>query len=88
MTFGMIDTDNWRPTYGLRDILFSLETILIEEDMNFATLQSMQMCDQFRKMSISGSTENSMDVEDRSGVGLELVMPSSLKRQTPMSASQ
>ena len=88
MTFGFINSDNWKPIYGINNILFSLETILIEEDKNYVMLQSMQMCEQFRKMNISGDGWNCMDLEEEACPGVDKFSPVSLKRFWPEVKSQ
>jgi hypothetical protein len=89
MTFGFLNKDEWKPTFKINNILFSLETVLIEEDSNYVTMQSTQMCEQFWKMSLGdGGLGGAMDIEASGGPQVVVLTPASLKRQMPLVGCQ
>ena len=89
MTFGFLNKDEWKPTFKINNILFSLETVLIEEDSNYVTMQGKQMCEQFWKMRIGdGRVEGGMGIEVSDVAGVGVGMGASLKRRGPLASGR
>ena len=52
MSFGFVDPDTWDQKFGISEVLFSLEMILIECDKRYSTLQSVEFCEKFQMLSL------------------------------------
>lgn len=52
MSFGFVDHSTWDQKFGISEVLFSLEMILVECDKRYSTLQSVEFCEKFQMLSL------------------------------------
>jgi hypothetical protein len=52
MSFGFVDLSTWDQKFGISEVLFSLEMILVECDKRYSTLQSVEFCEKFQMLSL------------------------------------